>query len=499
MIDTLCRLPRQRADGAGARLPPAAQALARQRLPLRAHLLGLCAQALQRHGALAGSCLSGWRLLRCHPWCDGGCDPVPEQPPARGLFTRLGRRHRPPILPSTTEPPMTDMRRTLLWVVFSMSLVLLWDAWNKHTGQPSMFGGAPRPAAAPAPRPAPAPAGVPAAACRAGGGAAPAGAAAAAACRAAPARRRAPASRSPSPPTSSRPPSTARAARWCGWNCWATATTSTAAATWCCSTRAPSALYLAQTGLITAQAGAGAAQPPDADDACVPGERTLAAGAQRAEVRFESPDVGGVKLVKTYTFKRGDYTIGVKHEFINDGGRAGHAAAVPATGARRQPAAKASRASTSPSPARRSTPTPASSRRSTSRTSTRATAEPRQDRPTTAGWRWCSTTSPRPGWCPTTGAARVPHRQGRRQPSTSVAHGAAAGRGGAGRHARPRRARCSPARRRRRSSPRWRPGLELVKDYGWFTILAKPLFWLLTSCTAARQLGLGHRRRWWCC
>jgi YidC/Oxa1 family membrane protein insertase len=25
------------------------------------------------------------------------------------------------------------------------------------------------------------------------------------------------------------------------------------------------------------------------------------------------------------------------------------------------------------------------------------------------------------------------------------------------------------------------PGLELVKDYGWFTILAKPLFWLLTK------------------
>ena len=23
------------------------------------------------------------------------------------------------------------------------------------------------------------------------------------------------------------------------------------------------------------------------------------------------------------------------------------------------------------------------------------------------------------------------------------------------------------------------PGLDLVKDYGWFTILAKPLFWLL--------------------
>ncbi|HRD99556.1 MAG TPA: membrane protein insertase YidC, partial [Rubrivivax sp.] len=42
---------------------------------------------------------------------------------------------------------MTDMRRTLLWVVFTMSLVLLWDAWNKHTGQPTLFGGGARPAA----------------------------------------------------------------------------------------------------------------------------------------------------------------------------------------------------------------------------------------------------------------------------------------------------------------------------------------------------------------
>ena len=35
---------------------------------------------------------------------------------------------------------MTDMRRTLLWVVFTMSLVLLWDAWNKHNGEPTLFG-----------------------------------------------------------------------------------------------------------------------------------------------------------------------------------------------------------------------------------------------------------------------------------------------------------------------------------------------------------------------
>ncbi len=48
--------------------------------------------ALQRHGALRGSTLITARLLRCHPWCAGGCDPVPEEfsMPGAGLFSRLG-------------------------------------------------------------------------------------------------------------------------------------------------------------------------------------------------------------------------------------------------------------------------------------------------------------------------------------------------------------------------------------------------------------------------
>jgi len=47
--------------------------------------------ALQRHGALRGSTLAAGRLLRCHPWCHGGCDPVPDRftNPAAGLFSRL--------------------------------------------------------------------------------------------------------------------------------------------------------------------------------------------------------------------------------------------------------------------------------------------------------------------------------------------------------------------------------------------------------------------------
>ena len=33
--------------------------------------------ALETHGAATGAYLSARRLLRCHPWCAGGCDPVP--------------------------------------------------------------------------------------------------------------------------------------------------------------------------------------------------------------------------------------------------------------------------------------------------------------------------------------------------------------------------------------------------------------------------------------
>jgi len=34
---------------------------------------------------------------------------------------------------------MNDLRRTLLWSVFAVSLLMLWDGWLRHTGQPSLF------------------------------------------------------------------------------------------------------------------------------------------------------------------------------------------------------------------------------------------------------------------------------------------------------------------------------------------------------------------------
>lgn len=49
--------------------------------------------ALERHGALGGSYLTLRRMGRCHPWCEGGLDPVPDAKPS--LFSRL--------IPSSSE------------------------------------------------------------------------------------------------------------------------------------------------------------------------------------------------------------------------------------------------------------------------------------------------------------------------------------------------------------------------------------------------------------
>ena len=34
-------------------------------------------EALRRHGAVRGTGLAAWRVLRCNPWSSGGLDPVP--------------------------------------------------------------------------------------------------------------------------------------------------------------------------------------------------------------------------------------------------------------------------------------------------------------------------------------------------------------------------------------------------------------------------------------
>ena len=217
---------------------------------------------------------------------------------------------------------MTDIRRTLLWVVFLMSLFMLWEAWNKHSGQPSILAGLTgRPTATAGSAPGAAPAGVPAAGVPAPA-AVPGAPAAVAAASALPA--------APTVLTGEQ----------------VTITTDLVKATldsqggslvrlelltlrdaldpkhnMVLLDQSPKRLYVAQTGLITGQAGV--VLPNHLTTmALQPGERTLAPGAKELVVRFESPMVDGHQLVKTYTFERGEYTVGVKHEFINQGSTA---------------------------------------------------------------------------------------------------------------------------------------------------------------------------------
>ncbi len=74
-------------------------------------------------------------------------------------------------------------------------------------------------------------------------------------------------------------------------------------------------IYMAQSGVVAGSLGG--AFPTHKTVMTAAGPHSLADGQNELVLTFTSPDVGGIKLVKTYTLRRGAYDIAVKHELIN--------------------------------------------------------------------------------------------------------------------------------------------------------------------------------------
>ena len=202
---------------------------------------------------------------------------------------------------------MNDIRRTILWVVFSMSLFLIWDAWNKHTGQPSMFAPPPatKPAAtAAAPGASGLPAAVPTSSAVANTAALPAAATAAGG-------QRIDISTDVFKATLD-----TRGADLVRVELLRQVDPLDHAKNMVLLDQTADRLYVAQTGLVPPTGGAGLPNHHSLMK-LVTAERALKEGSNELQVRFESDEVGGLKLVKTYTFRRSDHVIGVKHEVIN--------------------------------------------------------------------------------------------------------------------------------------------------------------------------------------
>jgi YidC/Oxa1 family membrane protein insertase len=216
---------------------------------------------------------------------------------------------------------MNDIRRTILWVIFGFSMVLLWDQWQIHQGKNATFFPSSKPAAtATAPAGAssvPAgsvPSAVPAtpgtAATPASPAAVPSGTAGAATAPAVP-RERVTVTTDVLRVTFDTEGGNLVRAELLKHAADTAADKSTS--TFVLMDQGPNGVYVAQSGVI------GGDFPNHKTPMTVSGDRSLKEGSNDLVVRFESPVQGGVKLVKTYTLKRGGYDLGVKHEVINQG------------------------------------------------------------------------------------------------------------------------------------------------------------------------------------
>ena len=216
---------------------------------------------------------------------------------------------------------MNDIRRTILWVIFGFSIVLLWDQWQVHNGRKAtFFPGSVQTTPAAAPPVAPSssvPTGVPASGNSSAGVAQVPG----------------------SPlPLASTAPAVQREKITIQTDVLKLTLDSEGGSVvkaeftkhldmfdkvknFVLLDDNKDRVYLAQTGLIPGEAG-GSFPTHKTVMTIMPGERSLKDGENELVIRFESPEVGGLKLLKTFTLKRGSYAIAVKHEVVNVGAAA---------------------------------------------------------------------------------------------------------------------------------------------------------------------------------
>ncbi|MDD5029031.1 MAG: membrane protein insertase YidC [Rhodoferax sp.] len=214
---------------------------------------------------------------------------------------------------------MNDIRRTILWVIFGMSLVMLWDQWQVYNGRkPTFFPGA-TPAASSASGTNPAasaPSAVPGVVPGAPVGVLPAAGAPLQPQGGAVAGERIEAQTDVLKVTFDTEGATVVRTEYLKY-----ANMDDKLRNFVLLDDRKDLVYLAQSGLISATSG-DALPTHKSVMTLAPGERVLKEGSQALELRFESPRVGGIRLIKTYTLARGSYAITVKHEVINEGNAA---------------------------------------------------------------------------------------------------------------------------------------------------------------------------------
>jgi YidC/Oxa1 family membrane protein insertase len=207
---------------------------------------------------------------------------------------------------------MTDIRRSILWVIFGFTLVLLWDRWQMYNGRPATFFPQPvaqKAAGADAPNGAPA---APKAAAQPPG-AESAGASGAVAT---------PRVKTVVTTDVLRLTFDSQGGSIVGADILAHKASTLSSKTQSDGpltllTESPTHTYVAQTGLI----GDASLPTHKTPMALVRADTALKDGQNELVVRYETaPNPQGVKLVKTYTIKRGSYDLGVVHEVVNAGG-----------------------------------------------------------------------------------------------------------------------------------------------------------------------------------